>query len=247
MKSIVNRHLFTQTGVDSGALTMHATAVHSFAEAGEYQVALLWNNETIRRFELIVDDSAEDTQLNIDLAALHLPAAHAAQEGHYMVKPGGHAVFYVSHGAGGYAVVVTQQPRGEQDKRAARGQTPPPFDSRELHNGDLFAVTLLRPGAYSMTNTLTRAKGEIIVAYPKRGSRLERSLTPLSVECTDKGFVPNRIELQPMQGIVFRVTSPSRIRIDLAKPDDGPQGPRSPRHMTWRKPLVPKRVDKSRK
>lgn len=247
MKSIINRHLFTQTGVDSGALTMHATAVHNFAEAGEYQVALLWNNETIRRFEFIVDDSADDMQVNIDLAALHLPAGHETREGHYMVKPGGHAVFYVSHGAGGYAVVVTQQPRGEQDKRAERGQTPPPFDSRELHDGDLFAVTLLRPGAYRLVNTMTRAQGEILVGYPKRGSKLERSLAPISVECTDKGFVPNRIELQPMQGIVFRVRTPSRIRIDLAKQDDGPEGSRPPGRVTWRKPRVAKRQGKSRK
>ena len=32
----VNHHLFTQTGVDSGSLTMHGAVIHRFPEVGEY-------------------------------------------------------------------------------------------------------------------------------------------------------------------------------------------------------------------
>jgi len=251
MKTLVNRHLFTQTGVDSGALTMHGMVIHTFREAGEYQIALLWNNETIRRFPLIVDNSAEAMQVDIDLVALQRHDTHHGAEEQFMLKPGGNTVFYVSRGAGGYAVLATrlgeQQPREEgQGKRPERTPTPAPFDSRELRDGDMFAVTLLRPGAYSLTNAPGRAKGELVVAYPKQRTRYDPTPEPVTVECTDKGFVPSRVELQPMQGLVFRVLTPSRIRIDLSKPDDGSQGPRPERLAGWRKPTVAQREKRSK-
>jgi len=248
MKAQFNRHLFTQTNVDSGALTLHGMVIHTFREPGEYQVALLWNNETIRRFPLIVDDQAETMQVNIDLAALHRPGTQHTEE--YMLKPGGSAVFHVGRGTGGYAVIATRlgepQPHEGHGKRPERAATPMPFDSRELREGDMFAVTLLRPGVYSLTNNTVRAKGNLVVTYPKPRGRHEAAPEPVTVECTEKGFVPERVELQPFQGLLFRVSAPSRIRIDLVKPDDGPEGPRSPGLTGWRKPKVAQREKRSK-
>lgn len=246
MKAQTNRHLFTQTGVDSGALTMLGAVIHSFREAGEYQIVLMWNNETIRRFPLIVDDQSEAMQVDVDLAWLHRPVLEQVHEGRYMLKPGGHAVFHASRGAGGYAVIVVRlgepQPgEGGHGRRPAaqpHEAQPLPFDSRELRDGDMFAVTLLRPGMYTLTNAVNRAQGEIGVAYPKARTQHDPALEPISIECANKGFNPNRIQLQPGQGQVYRISTPSRLRIELVKPDDGPEGERPPRLVGWRKPVV---------
>jgi len=252
MKAQLNRHLFTQSSVDSGALSTLSAVIHSFREAGEYQITLLWRNETVRRFPLIVDDRYDNMQTDIDLAAMQ---RQQPREGQFVLKPGGHAVFHVSHGAGGYAVIATQQgERKPSDTTPGHGnrptrQTPAPlpFDSRELREGDMFAVTLLRPGIYSLTNGANRARGDIILAYPRPRSRYAALPEPVSIEVTDKGFDPSHVEVQALQGLIFRIHTPSRIRLDLTKPDDGPEGERPPRLVTWRKPSVAQGREKTSK
>ena len=155
----------------------------------------------------------------------------------------------VSRGADGYAVRV-----GIIGEKHESGM----FDSRELKKGDLFAVTLIRPGTYSVTNVNTKAKSEIVVSYPKIEKIREPYCPPepVLIECTKKSFEPGkimekafeqnkstkkafergRIEIKPAQGQVYRFKTPSRIKIRLVRPDDGPKGPRQPRIARWEKP-----------
>jgi hypothetical protein len=149
---------------------------------------------------------------------------------HLVLNAKGHAVFQAPEGAEGYAVVA----------EAAGPGGPAPFDSRQLGGDDLFAVTLIRPGTYTMTNLLTGAEGRITVAYPTVGDRPYQPPDPVSVECTKQGFAPDTIDLQPAQGIIFRFGTPSRIKIDLVEPLDRPAGPAEERGRRrvahWRRP-----------
>jgi hypothetical protein len=167
MKAFINHHLFTQTSLDSGSLTMLGAVIHNFPEAGEYFGTVFRGSQTVASFRLTVDKESPAMQVNIDLATLHLPppepcdckAGPHDQEHHFVVNPKGYAVFHVSRGAGGFAVRVGKVP-GEYETKF--------FDSRELREGDLFAATLIRPGTYSVTNVKTGARGEVVVAYPPK-------------------------------------------------------------------------------
>lgn len=206
MKAVINRRLFAQTNLDSGALTILGTIVHRFTESGEYQGTVLRNEQIVTTFRFIVDERCSVMQLDIDLASLN-----SQQSCDFVVNREGYVVFKVSRGAGGYAVVV-RHINTECETRV--------FDSRELTEGDLFAATLLRPGIYRATNVNTCAQGEIVVAYPSREA-LRCPLEPVTIECTSNGFIPNRIEIQPTQGLIYRFEISSRIQIDLVEPNDG--------------------------
>jgi hypothetical protein len=130
-----------------------------------------------------------------------------------MVASEGYAVFKVPAGAaGGYAV--------ELYKSAKSGRGAKVFDSRALGRGDLLAVVLLRPGAYSVTNASNGTKAELKVAYPEK---VPGPMEPVKVTCADAAISPAVIKVRPTQGLVFSFETPSRVKIELVTPDDRPR------------------------
>jgi hypothetical protein len=223
---LVNRHLFTQTGVDSGSLTMLGMIIHRFPEPGEYLGVVERGAET-RSFRLRVDESSPEMQVNVDLATIgaddheHGPDCGCKDKGTgavrtFVVNPSGYVVFHVSSGPGGYVV------------RVGRPEHPdaPVFDSTLLEGDDLFAVTLIRPGSYSVRNVAGGARGDIVVAYPKVGKEPHRPEEPVEVVCTESAFRPARLKLQAAQGQLYRFRTPARIAIELVEADDGPKSTR---------------------
>jgi len=170
------------------------------------------------------------TKVEIDLTSLSGAAVSAASSassapdgcegcgdegegGAFTVATGGYAVFKVPAGAaGGYAV--------ELYKSGESGRGDKVFDSRALGRGDLLAVVLLRPGAYSVTNASNGTKAELRVAYPEK---LPRLLEPVKVTCAAGAISPAVIKAQPTQGLVFSFETPSRVKIELVAPDDRPR------------------------
>jgi hypothetical protein len=229
-KAFVNRHLFTQTSVDSGSLTMLGVVIHRFPEPGEYMGVVEGGVET-RSFRLRVDESSPAMQVNVDLATLGGGHRHSDDCGctdketgadrTFVVNPAGYVVFHVSSGPGGYVVRVGRLERPE----AAL------FDSTRLEGDDLFAVTLIRPGTYSVRNVAGGARGEIVVSYPKIGDQPHRPDEPVEIVCTEKAFRPARIRIQAAQGQLYRFRTTSRIAIELVEPNDGPRSirPKGPR------------------
>ncbi|MGI0019757.1 MAG: hypothetical protein ACREAY_04745 [Nitrososphaera sp.] len=227
MKAIINRHLFSQNSIDSGSITMHSTVVHKFSEPGEYLGKVIRGKDIVGQFRIIVgkrQDAAASqqkspasplspTQVHVDLRQLEAPTARRPESSQmsanrFTIGADGYAVFKVSTGAGGYAVEVYKA--GEKEGAKV-------FDSRELNGDDLLYALLLRPGTYSVVNAVTNARAELVVAYPEKG--MPRNLEPVRIECGNS-FAPEKINTKPMQGIVFSFKAPSRIKIDLVRPED---------------------------
>jgi hypothetical protein len=214
-----NRNLFTQMGLDSGSLTILGAVTHSFNEPGEYRGTVRnEKGESLAVLYISVEKDSPVAQVNIDLALLVKNAASksqtdtcAADENQFTVNPRGYAVFRVSEGTGGYNVHI----------RKAEQETQQLFDSRNLNSNDIFSGLIIRPGLYSVSNN-NKARAEIDVSYPKIEKTAYRPPGPLRVEVTEKGFVPAKIALKPGQGISFDCRTPSRIKIELSKPNDGP-------------------------
>lgn len=214
MKVLLNRQLFTQTDSDSGALTVHASVVHAFRQPGTYEGIVHRGEAVVGRFTLGVDESCETRQFNLDLTTMDRSAALRQAAEHFAVNASGHVVFWVSKGGGGYAVVV----RGREPESKVL------FDSRALGPGDYYTVNPLRPGAYGATNTLTKGEARLVVAYPDVDRRRRQTAAPASIRATQQGFSPESAQIQSMQGLVFHIDTPSRIRLQLLEPYEPPPG-----------------------
>jgi hypothetical protein len=219
----LDRNLYSQIGLDSGSLTMLGAVVHSFGDPGEYRGTVRSEDESKGVFYISVDKNSPVAQVDIDLAALTKSAPQLTEKDReceeekrrFSVNPRGYALFRVSGGEGGYNVHVRKAEEAE-DIRI--------FDSRKLSDGAIFSCMILRPGTYSVTNVLGKARAEAVVAYPPEpGKTAYRPPAPLRVYATSDAFDPTNIELMPAQGLIFECKSPSRIKIELEKPDDGPR------------------------
>jgi hypothetical protein len=223
MKLTINRHLFTQTNLDSGSLTMLSCVAHRISEPGEYQAIVLRDNKIRTSFSLSAADNFVLSQLSIDLATINQsvkccdsskPPTKNKEVAHFAINPKVHVVFYVSSGRGEYMLDVGRLDDGKRVNV---------FDNRELNEGDLYIATIIRPGTYTVTNVTTGATGKIIVAYPKIGKERYSPGLPVSIECTENRMDPDTVRIGAMQGLTYNIRTRSRIKIDLLEPDDGPK------------------------
>ena len=252
MNLTFDKNLFTQMGLDSGALTMLGGVTHRFLQPGQYRGVVYRGTENIAGFYINVDKNSPVAQANIDLASFEstTPASGTATsvgggcgckggsaqpETKFELNPKGYAVFHVSKGSGGYAVRVGKAVEDPKEQNQ--------FDSRELKAEDIFSAVILRPGTYSVTNALSKAKGEITVKYPNIGKNPYLPPNPIRIECAER-FEPNKIELQPGQAAVFGCKVPSRIRVELLKEDNGP-GRAQHERAGWKKAALPRQEAKA--
>ena len=224
MKAILNPFVFSQVNLDSASLTMLTSAVHKISESGIYDGTIQRGSDTVGRFRLAVSDLPPEkctveskNQVNIDLKSLDLPVAEhieSQSKNCYQVKVGGYVVFHLSNGAGGYSV--------ELRKTGTECKGKVIFDSRKLNENDHFVATPLRPGTYKVINVETKAKAELVVAYPEIG-KIPKQPQATKVECTQNAMTPEKIKINPTESLLFSFKSPSRIKIELVKPEDRPR------------------------
>jgi hypothetical protein len=232
MNMTFDQNLFTQIGLDSGSLTMLGAVIHSFKEPGEYRGSVHQEGGDQAVFYVTVDKNSSVAQVDIDLAALNKPSDPCCEgsQNRFSVNPKGYAVFHVSAGAGGYSVHV---------RRAIEDPKEEVFNSQELNDGDIFSAIIIRPGTYSVVNTHTNARAEVVVSYPGTGKVAYRPPAPVRVEVEQKNFEPRRIDLKPGQGLLFDCKTPSRIKLALLKTDDGPGHSRQTGKRGWKKNALP--------
>lgn len=220
MRAELNLHLF-KTTIDSSSLNQLTAVSHRFSKSGVYQATIFRGGAIAGRFLLQVSDEWRPGPLTIDLATVPdlSPTTSAASEPRsrkrFVTNPDEYVIFYVSRGAGGYAVVITG---------ANRGRSAVEFDSRELNRGDLFSVALFRPGTYAIDCVTANKRAEAIVSYPEIGDEPYVPPDPVQVTCTDSGFQPDNIRVKPGQTQMFNFTSsrPSQINVKLITPIDRP-------------------------
>lgn len=245
----LNRTLFQQTDADSAALTMITTVVHRPRDTGEQMGTIYRGEQAVGEFALSVLEEESPLAVQIDLAGQHLSGeARTRAVGKlpgkddccddqemgtpsvptYAVGRGGYVVFHVSGGAGGYWVQLAQARQAIDAVRSREEAQKLTWNSRDLQDGDLFAVTLLRPGAYRVMSQ-SGGEGAIKLGYPERGRVAYRPPEALRVTATADGVDPRGIELQPLQGLVFEIKGAPRITIRLTEPEDRPEPERSDR------------------
>jgi hypothetical protein len=225
----VNLAIFNARSFDSGSLTQMLSVVHQFERPGRYEAVVRRGGVAVGRTEFEVSDDGGEMQLTIDLASVGRRStvrepdcecdAVSARNSTPVVSTKGYVLFTVLSGDGGFSVVVV----GKKEKGD------PAFDSERLKKGDLFALTLLEPAAYSVVNKCGSAKGEIEVSFRPEDARRLRDLDTVFVGAGKDRFDPARISLTSTQGLVFRVQDVARIVIERGAPShsddkDAPYG-----------------------
>jgi hypothetical protein len=229
---LLNRAVFAQRPYDSGALTVLTTLLHRFTEPGDYDVAVRSPGQRDRRLRLRVVTDSAPAQINIDLAALGQSAGEPGccpGEADYKLQTNGVVGFYASQGVAAYSVQV---------KRSDMREKKLILDSAsQIPAGDLFAVTLVRPGAYKVADTLGGKHEAVIqvvappVPKPESGPRPPelssrarlryRPDQPTTVTFDKNGFSSKEVKIYSGQTAVFFCQAPARLRVELAKGVDG--------------------------
>lgn len=278
----INRHALTDTTHASDGLGVLGTIVHPVAGAGRLLGTVYREGRRLGAFEVIADDDSELPQLNLDLFGFGpgrspLPGGGGTggpggdagggccdDEGkpeespevdgpRFRVKPEGYLVFHVSWGRAGYHVTLAE-PAEEGPKTV--------FDSRRLAEGDLFALTLLRPGRYEVRTRKGRGSekggegsgaaagepsGQIRVAYPTPGRTSRRPEGPARISVEDGALEPAKVEVDPAQGLVFECRQKEcAIAVELVEPDDGPDGTSDPKRPDARSRRNPRHAKRGR-
>ncbi len=223
MKAIINPFVFSQVNLDSASLTMLTSVVHKIAESGNYDGIIHRGTDIVGLFRLAASNLPSEkcavetrNQVNIDLKSLDLPAEDhidSQSKNCFQVRTGGYVVFHLSNGAGGYSVELTKTGTESKGKLV--------FDSRKLGESDYFVATPLRPGTYSILNVETKVKAELVVAYPEIG-KIPKQHQTTKAECSQNAITPEKIKINPTESLMFSFKVPSRIKIELEKPEDRP-------------------------
>jgi hypothetical protein len=209
--------LHTQHDLDSGSLTMKSVVAHPMVEPGVYRGTFAIGDRSVSTFLIEVSDSDDPLQVMIDAHELQLLARNAPPDGiarRVRIRKGGFLVLHVTAGEGGHhATLIGSETRGG-------------WDSRRLERGDIFSAIPLRPGMYTLANSLDQrspaAAVTVIYPDPRHVSHDLARSRPLYLHYDRHGFSVRTIELQPGQGIVITVKELARFNLTLQRPDDGP-------------------------
>lgn len=236
MKARINSHVIKARNVASYPLGVLGSIAHPIKEEGEYLGIINLKNQEIARFSLKVDADSKETQVDIDFAEVHKQSFQKSSDGllKYNLNSKGYLMLYASSGPGGYHISL-KKIKGKTVKSV--------FDSKSLSKGDLFILTLLRPGDYELIEKSSRSVSKITVTYPKVEKKPFSPGKPVTISILDTGFSSKAkaIKVDPGQGIVMQIKSTkSAIVAKLVKPDDGPKkrnrGKRKNESHTWVNP-----------
>jgi hypothetical protein len=247
VKAFVNQRFLNQTEFDSASPAGSAVVAHEFERDGAYELALARKNQVVTQVPLRVArrpvrdategaaaaDAEPRPAVSVDIAKLARPGVPVPALP--TVPPEGWVSFTSSQPVPGHHIRLRRVGEGA-------GRPQDVFDSRKLGGRSVFALTLLRPGRYSLVNSIGGAQAEIVVAYPKVGSAPYRPPEALQITVADTGFGEGSFPLSPAQGIVFRFKTASRVQIALVEPDDGPPvDPRPRARFAQRREPEPRR------
>jgi hypothetical protein len=210
---VLNRPVFAQQVFDSRSLTVLTTLFHRFPEEGDYELTIRRDERVVHRAHVRVGVEEASSQLDLDLATLR------EIEGAYSLRAGGVMGFYVSQGIARYRVEITQP--------GARGRRVWMDSGRVVPEGDLFAVTLVRPGVYRVILAEGKGEGEIWVRLP-RGERYRPDQAVRITVGKGGSLEPAQVWILSGQSVVFWCTVPASLRVGWMKEEEPAEPPVQP-------------------
>jgi len=215
-KAMLNRPMFDQIDFDSRVLTVLMTLYHRFTETGHYDVFIKQKGKLVRRMPVLITSDEGISQINIDCSAFDAKEEcrnwQEAYQGPLKLSQGSMVGFYVSHGIGGFTILIKQTDHESKSSHTVLD------NNNEIPNGDLLALTVIQPGTYQVVNDISKAESHIRVSMPDKGFQADQ---PSLLTIDDKGkFDHDSIELLAGQSVVFHCMTDCRLRILLDSPEN---------------------------
>jgi len=205
--------LLTRTSFDSASLASQAAIAHPMPQTGRWRLEAHGPRGSAPWVMDIVVRDGGLPRVAVDLAQPATPT-NCCDAGETPLSPGGMLNLNLqSDRGGGFALLY-----------GATGSDPV-WDSRRLGPGDTYACMPLRPGTYTVANSLGPAKASVRVTYPDpraaaAGARLASGPAPIKVGQT---MDPGEQTIDPGQVLVFAIETTAQLTLVLKAPDDGPQ------------------------
>jgi hypothetical protein len=190
----VNTHLLKTQRYDSARIVQAIDLVRQFSEPGTLRGELDNGTTNVGRFVLIVEDNHPEQSVYINLADIVEGVANT-----FRVRTGGYGIFYVDRGEGGYRVRI-----GTEKALV--------MDSQRLSDGEIIALTIVRPGEYACTDTGSGAETTIAVTPIDAESFMRTHKEgAVDVRIVEKAFQPSPITTKATQPILFHAARATRI------------------------------------
>lgn len=238
-KVLLNREVFTRRAHEATALRVLGTLIHRLPDAGTHELFVFGNGSLIHRAPVDVADGGS-FQINIDMTK--------PMDARYHIAPGGALGFFASSGSGQYHVRI--------DQIKGKERVVVLDSTKGVPAGDLYALTLVRPGRYRVVDTVNKGEAVVTVEMPARppqrrlrdAASASRAATPRYRPDQPTGLFVGRGEIKPHevrilagQTVVFECSLAANVRVEpmdaqpplrMADKTDAPQRVR----YTFRKP-----------
>ena len=211
MKPYINRAAINKNQFRSAGISVLSYLAHPLNDADMYWAKVYHQNRLVDQFTITCSEKCSEKQANIDLAGFHARRSIDRGQKAFELSCGGYALFYDSTGDVDYHV------RLEKASEVKRPTVV--FDSKKLDKGDIYAVSLLRPGVYQGINLKNKTEFKVDVLYPETKDLKKKQETPstVNIEVTDEGFYPKSVKITPGQGLVFQIKGACNLELDLKK------------------------------
>lgn len=205
----LNRSIITKTKFDSRFINILACTVHQLKEPGAYFGTVYLKKEIAAEFEVILDESVEASQVNIDMDAIVSQSVKGGKRPRFKVGKTGHVLFCATKSDQAFRVRLTKDPAKKR----------PSFDSKSLQEDNLYITQYFRPGKYIATHSGVKGQQLAIeVAYPNKKRSTRSSLyQKKTIEIRKDGFSEDSITVLPLQALVLSNGIPGHIVIELVE------------------------------
>lgn len=229
---LLNRAVFNRRALQVNALPVLTTLIHRFPDAGSYELFVFRDGSLIHRAPVQVVDGGV-FQININLAG--------AMDERFVIAPGGALGFFAGSGLAAYSVRV--------DRVSGKERVTVLDSTNGVPAGDLFAVTLVRPGRYRVTDAANKIDGVVVVDMPPTPKFVRqpgvaatpprqryRTDQPTAVTIAPGEMKPKEVRILAGQTVVFQCTVASSLRVEpLESPPAAPSGAQTAERQKMRR------------
>lgn len=238
---VINTYALQHNPIESAKIGVLGSVAAVLQNEGNYFGTVLRDGYEVGNFRLVVTNNHPNTQADVDMAVMakdvvpevkegccpsdeDAAAQTSGQEQVYNVAKGGYMVLHASQGQGNFQVMVDFLPQGGSERVEF-------FNSDELRPGNIFIVTLMRPGHYQLRDHVQGRQGTINVSYPPAPTGDYVAPEPVQVQVNGGEF--GNLNLQPTQSIVFYVMQPrASLSVTMMNPTPSVSGP-----IRWTNPV----------
>ncbi len=226
----LNKSLFRTFGGSTASLSSTIVLCHPLSTIGSYEGVVYRNKQVTGQFTVSCDETAIDPQVDIDLptfTSFTQSDCNCQERQHFQVKKSGYLVFFSSTGEDGYHVELTST---DKQREASVYTTQKPV------TGDIVLCTLLRPGAYQVTDDRNHQCTVSVGIPDDRQSTDTFNPEKHTIRLSATGFSTQSMSIVSLQPVIVALETNTGLIVKLVEPYKVDEPTDTPKRFRWQKP-----------